>query len=248
MYRTTPSLFKEEKKMTDNGSKRMAIRPPPALNPEQLGLVQPWKDYVSCGLITELSVKWSPGGTCVSIDLAEHVKVPEGKPRNKLPPGLAKQYILDSGIAPTRAGTKPKNKEPKGQPLPVRSLCAEDFEEVGNLESRIKAVAMKLGSSVALGRIGSMKMNTSGATTFEDWWSSASADQKVRLVMDEKHLKSLSAAQTAILLTKLSEIGSPFHGPLPVKSENDETKAEGLSKEGQPPKSQKLKGKGPARK
>lgn len=215
--------------MSKNGNEG-AARAPPALNPEQLALVQPWKDFISRGLISELVARWTPGGTNVSISLGAHVPVPEGTGRTELPPGMARQFILDSGLAPQK-GKGPKNKETKGQPLPARSLCGDDAEDVDKLEARIKAVAMKLGSSVALGRIGSMQMNMHGSQTFEDWWSKASGDQKVKLVMDEKHWKGLSESSATIILSKLEEMPSPFHGPLPLKSlESDKSKAEGEKK------------------
>lgn len=207
-------------------------RAPPALNPEQVALVQPWKDFVSRGLISKLSVDFTPGGTQVSISLSDQVPVPQGG-RDLLPPGRAKQLILDSGLSSLKKGNQ-KNKETKGQPAPVRSLWAADADDVDNLETRIKAVAMKLGSSVALGRIGSLKMHFEGVQSFEDWWSLAQPDQKVKLVMDDKHWKATSAEQAAVILGKLGEVGSPFRGPLPIKSQNDK-KEEGQKKT-DPPK------------
>lgn len=225
--------------MGDND--RRAPRAPPALNPEQLGLTQPWKDFVSRGLITSLEVGFTPGGTNVAISLSDQVPVPEGTSRDKLPPGMAKQYILDSGLASLKKRGQ-GNKETGGQPLPVRSLCAADADDVGKLDARIKAVAMKLGSSVALGRIGSLKMMIDGVQSFEDWWSRAKPDNKVKLVMDDKHWKTLTSEQASIILGKLEHMSSPFRGPLPIKSEIDEKKAEGKN-EGEAPTKSKDKGK-----
>jgi len=211
-------------------SMKKAQRVPPALNPEQLGLVQPWKDFVSRGLVTDLSVTFTPGGTNVVITVAASVPVPDGTSRTGLPPGMARQLIIDSGLAPI--GKKAKAKEVV-QPLPARSITAADVEG-DNLEKRIVEVANKLGSSTALGRIGSMQMNLQGSTTFADWWSTSKNDQKVKLVMDDKHWKTLSEQQASKLLGKIGQMKSPFLGPIPVKSLDDKAEKEDQKKQERP--------------
>lgn len=208
-----------------------AVKAPSALNPEQLALTQPWKDFVSRGLVTEITVKFTPGGTHVVIALSEKIPIKDSLlDRKTLPPGLAKQIVLDSGLLPKKG--KSSNPGSKEEALPVRSICAKDVENSNTLEARIRAVAGKLGSSTALGRINSKKLHIQGVKTFQEWWSSASPEHKVQLVIDEKHLKSLTGEQLVILNEKLQSMESPFRGPLPQPT-SDDSAEEKENKEGE---------------
>jgi hypothetical protein len=208
--------------MSNETVARVAGRPSPALNPEQLLIVQPWKDYLSRGLIKTIKVEFTPGGTMVNVILADHVKTAEGIPRDIMPPGVAKQIILDSGLIPKGKGQGKKQEEP----LPVRSLCAKDAEDGSKLEERIKQVANKLGPSTALGRIGSKQLHIDGAKSFEEWWTKASSDWKSKLVMDQKHFDSMSPGQVKVILDKLGAIKSPFRGSFPEQSVDDSKEEE----------------------
>jgi hypothetical protein len=209
--------------LNETVANKAAGRPSAALNPEQLLIVQPWKDFLSRGLIKTLKVEFTPGGTMVNVTLADHVKVDENVSRDGMPPGVAKQIILDSGLIPQKGRGQGKKKE---EPLPIRSLCAKDAEDVSKLEERIKQVANKLGPSTALGRIGSKQLHIDGTTSFEEWWTKASPDSKSKLVMDQKHFDSMTTEQVKVILDKLGAIKSPFRGSFPEQSVDDSKEEE----------------------
>jgi len=198
-------------------TKDKAVRAPPALNPEQMALVQPWKDFVSLGLITAIKAEFTPGGTRIAIDISESIQ--DAVTRTGLAPGVAKQLIIASGLAPQKG--KNKGEKKKEEPLPARTLCGKDLEKASDFARRLKAVATKLGPSTALGRIGSLKMHIDNATSFEQWWRLSKPEEKSRLVMDKKHIDSLTEEESQKLSTLIEASESPFRGPFPDNSSNE---------------------------
>lgn len=209
--------------MVDNKDKA-GVRAPPALNPEQLALTQPWKDFVSLGLIQAITAKFTPGGTQVSVDISD--SIPDAKIRTGLAPGVAKQIIIASGLAPQK-GNKNGNGKKKEEPLPARSLCAKDVEKAANFVRRLKDVSNKIGPSTALGRIGSLKMHIDGVVTFEEWWAKAGSSERIALVTDKKHIDALDESESQKLKELIANVSeSPFRGPFPDNSLDNEKKEE----------------------
>lgn len=199
----------------NDGSKVGAARTPPALNPEQMALTQPWKDYVSRGLIT-INAVFAPTGTSIKISvISDAVKLPDGVSRTEAPPGIVRQALIDAGFS-----KKKKDDGKKSSPLPKRSLCARDLEVDGDLIGRIRSVADAIGATAAAGRIGSMQLYIDGCETFDDWWSKAKPGDKARLLMDEKNANALTSEQRSLIASKLGG-QCPFRGPVPTPKEEE---------------------------
>jgi len=199
-------------------------RLPPALNPEQPALTQPWRDFVSRGWVSSIGVTFTGGTTSVAFDLGPLVQVPDGTGRKAVPPGMAKHYIIESGLwSPvsqqrSKAGTKSD-----GVQLPKKSLVPKDFEDASSdddLRKRTAAVAAALTDTVARGRIGSLNMMRKGVETFDKWWAVAPADAMTRLVMDQKH--HLGLTDKDHLRFKKVVAKCPFRGPVPTPKEEEE--------------------------
>jgi len=192
---------------------------PPALDPERTAIVQPWRDFISRGLVEELTTTFKPGGMTVSVTLAEEVPLPTGqKARKNLPPGRAKEIILASGLVPKpsgrgRAGAPSKEAT---QPLPKRSLCMEDFSDNEKLLARAKEVAKAIGGASAAGRIGSLNLMIEGCNTFDSWWLKADPEDRIRLLSDQKHYDQFGTSEKrkGELIQK-----SPFRGSVPTPKE-----------------------------
>jgi hypothetical protein len=210
-------------KMTNNsrvsndgdGRPKGAVRAPAALNPEQMALVQPWKDLVLKGLVAKLTAEFTPGGTLVHVDLADHVAVPDGTGRKGLAPGIAKDLLDRAGFAVTR-GQKSSNQ--KEQPLPARSLSAKDLEKLDEFEKRARSVANAIGSTSAVGRVGSYRLEVEGATTLLQWWDGADPQMRLKLLMDKRHYESLSDDQVAIISDRIKGLSCPFRGSTLLRS------------------------------
>jgi len=208
---------------------KQAARAPPALNPEQVALVQPWKDWLSRGLVTKINLVMTPTGLTCHVNLAEHVPIPKESKHEGLPPGLAREYVNNSGLA--KKANKVGGVE-QVQPLPARSLDVRDIEKPETLEKRIVEVARKLTSTTAIGRIASRKMNIEGCTTFEQWWSKAASSWKARLVMDENKITALSEEHKKVLYGKIGAMNSPFRGPLSSNALGNQTRSEKKADQG----------------
>jgi hypothetical protein len=202
-----------------------------------MALVQPWRDFISRGLVETLSVEFKPGGMTVSVTLADEVPLPDGQKARKIPPGRAKEIIMASGLAPKPGGRgRVATSKEAAQPLPKRSLCTEDFEDNNTFLERVKAVAKAIGSASASGRIGSLGLAVSGLSTFEEWWEEASPDTRVRLLTDQKHYEQLSSSQK-----KKGELiqRSPFRGTVPTPKEEGHPEEEEEEEKPSPTSSQK---------
>lgn len=200
---------------------------PPALNPEQPNLTQPWRDFVSRGFLTGITVKFTGNATTVSFDLGPQVKTPEGQGREGLPAGMAKQFIIDSELWSPKGGkTKSGSTKEKVQ-LPKKSLVAIDFDasktDDKSLKARVTAVAEALTDTAARGRIGSLKFMRKDLDTFEKWWKAVPAPTKTRLLMDGKHHSALTGEDHARFASVITTC--PFRGPVPTPSEEEEEDA-----------------------
>jgi hypothetical protein len=185
--------------------------PPPALNLESPALVQPFKEYVSKGLVT-VKVTFSPMGCTVEC-------IPQGAIRREgegettvLPYGVIRERIEESGLASN--SKKRTGGRTQVQPQPLKSLCLEDFEDGNNerLKLRIRQVATALGPDVARSRIMTHKINSAGHDDFESWWSAADFSHRARLLVDERHAKKIGSEN----LKRLASLDypCPFRGPL----------------------------------
>jgi hypothetical protein len=197
----------------------------PALDPERMALTQPWRDYVSRGAILEMNAKFTPGGTQISVRLAQTIPVPEGIDRSSVPPGIAKQIIRSSGLFENQKAGGQKNPQ-KEQPFPTKSLCDRDFEEphVKRLQHRIAEIASAIGGTAAAGRIGSLKLYFEGADNFKKWWGKAPLKSKVALLTNKKNFDLLTPDQIALIEENLPE-QSPFRGAVPTPTEERDDEA-----------------------
>lgn len=190
-----------------------STRAPPALDLERPSLTQPWRSFVSQGLILGVTIEFSPTGTNVLCTID-----PErlGLKQAKVSAGIARQAIIDKGLwTPGKPGGK---KSVTKQELPKKSICKKDFEgNDASLLNRARSVANTIGDTTARGRVGSMGLARKGKNTFEDWWSGAGGKRKARLLADKKHYDSLSDEDLARLDKVLDEC--PFRGAVPPLEE-----------------------------
>jgi len=185
--------------------------PPPALDPENPGLTQPWKDFSSKGWIQDITIKKTPFGWNMTCQVAASVNTEAAGKDIAL--GVAKQLIVDAGLW-TPKGPKAKAGKDSENPLPKKSLVKDDFKDPGKLASRAAEVASALRDTTARGRIGSLKLMLEGVDTFEEWWRKAPPSSKVRLLMDEKHFKQLT--DTEHLRFSEVVVSCPFRGAVPA--------------------------------
>jgi len=202
---------------------------PPALNPEQPALTQPWRDFVSRGFITSIDVKFTGNATTVGFDLGPQVHVPEGQDRKGVPAGMAKHFIIESNLwSPKGGNNKGSGSKKESVQLPKKSLVPKDLKaaETGDedLRKRASAVAEALTDSVARGRIGSLKFMRKGVDSFEKWWAVVPPVVKTRLLMDGKHHASLAASDHARFASVVTTC--PFRGPVPTPTEEEEDEEE----------------------
>lgn len=197
---------------------------PPALNPEQPALTQPWRDFVSRGFITSIEVKFTGNSTNVAFGVGPLVRVPEGLPREGLPAGMAKHYIIESNLWSPKGIKQKTGSQKESVQLPKKSLVTRDLKAAEtsdeDLRIRASAVAEALTDTVARGRIGSLKFMRKGVDTFEKWWRGAPAEMKTRLLMDQKHHAAASQSDHI----RFAEVVTtcPFRGPVPTPSEEEE--------------------------
>jgi hypothetical protein len=213
--------------------------PPPALNPESVAVVQPYKDFISKGFITKLVIELKPMGTHVSCSVRDDLQNAGETNNTMIAVGDAKQRIIDKNLwTPGNKGSK-KVTADQSKISPKRSLCKEDLllsDE--KLIARALAVAKELGDTVARGRIGSLKFAVEGAKTFDDWWSGASIGEKTRLLTSKAHHESFTKEQHARLIKLLPQC--PFRGPLLTSSEEEEEEEVTASRTSTPSSSKAL--------
>jgi len=185
-------------------------RAPPALNVESPALTQPFKDYVSKGLV-KLFVEFGPLGTQVGCNPAGLIREEGETDVTRLPWGIIKQRVDAKGLGHQKKKTGGGG--PKTQPLPLKSLTSEDFEGSDNqLLQRIRAVSTAIGPDVARSRIMTHKLNVRDHDSFNEFWSTASAPVRAMLLMDKKHADKVS--QDGIAKLSSLEYPCPFRGSL----------------------------------
>jgi len=189
---------------------------PPALDPERMGLIQPYKTFVDHGWLT-LSIDFGANGTGIKTTL----KLPNSESEEVPGPLVAKEKIIEAGL------WKPRDRKIKGDakgpsnPSPSGSLCAKDLElDDEKLRARISAVAKAIGSDTARGRIGSLHLGAEGISSFDDWWAQANAPQRVRLLADGKHHKAIGAQGWMRISNLIAK--PPFRGAVPQPKEEEE--------------------------
>jgi hypothetical protein len=201
-------------------NKRESRPQPPALNIESPALTQPFKEFVSRGLV-EVHVLFGPLGTQVRCVPGPQIRESGEDESSFLPYGVVRQRIEAKGLATPRKG-RGQTSGKQNQPLPLKSLCEEDFNGSDDkLLARIRAVATALGPDVARSRIMTLQLNANGHDDFESWWQEAAASTRARLLVDKKH-----AAKIGDKMSKLSELSypCPFRGSLsPPQAETPET-------------------------
>lgn len=169
-------------------------------------------------------MKFTGNATFVGFDLGPLVKTPEGHGREALPAGMAKHFIIESGLwSPKKIGGSKADKKEAVQ-LPKKSLVPKDLKadetNDSDLKDRAVAVAEALTDTVARGRIGSLKYMRKGVDTFEKWWANAQPSMKTRVLMDGKHHAALTAADHARFASVVTTC--PFRGPVPTPTEEEE--------------------------
>jgi len=197
--------------------------PPPALNPENCALVQPYRDFVGRGFIRELRVKFTPLGIEVGVTLKSDLLKSGETDETLVAVADAKQRIIDAKLwTPGNRGkekaTTTENARPK------KSLIKEDFQDSDEkLAARALAVASANTDTTARGRIGSLKMMIEGVDTFEQWWSEAAPSEKSRLLADKRHHEMFTDEDHIRLDSVL--VRCPFRGSVPTPPKEEEEEA-----------------------
>jgi hypothetical protein len=194
--------------------------PPPALNPESAALLQPWKDFVSKGLISTLRVEFTPMGVTCSCTVSGSL-YKDTDPVGGIPLGEAKSRIIDAKLWTPRGAQGKVKDGPKENLLPKRSLVKADFsvDNIEKLPQRALAIASALGATTARGRIGSLKLMSEGVDTFEKWWIRADPVSKTRIFSDAKHHRDFTAQDHAAFAAVVP--GCPFRGSVPTPNPED---------------------------
>jgi hypothetical protein len=199
---------------------RVGPRAPPALDPERVALVQPYKDFVAKAWIIDFSLKITPSTTSMVVTLSPDIKT--DKPVKDIAAGVAKQIIIEAGLwTPGQRGVQ-KSSGNSGEQLPKRSLCKRDFDGTSDnaLKARISSVAKEIGDDRARGRIGSLRLMVEGVDKFAAWWKQALPNDKMRLLADKKAIDQLDP-QDILRFSRLTE-ECPFRGTVPTPSEEEE--------------------------
>lgn len=211
--------MQEASESKNNNMAVRGARAPPALDPERVGLTQPYKDFVAKGWIISVTVEITPGTTSVKMTLGD--KITKTQSKVDLAPGQAKEAIINEGLwSPGNKGKKNSAGNP-GEELPKRSLCKRDFE--GNdtaLQARVTSVAKEIGDERARGRVGSLRLMQDGVDKFDKWWANSSAESKIRLLADKKAIAKLEPDD--FLRFDRVITGCPFRGEVPTPSAEDE--------------------------
>jgi len=147
--------------------------------------------------------------------------VNKGKPLENISAGKARELIINSGLWTPR-GTKTKS-DAKEPARPKKSLIKDDFlDGPEKVKERALAIAKVLTSTVAKGRIGSLKLMIEGMNTFDKWWKHAPPSAKIKLFADAKHIATFEAGMDHSFAEAMGD-NCPFRGSVPTpKEEEDE--------------------------
>jgi len=216
-------MASEKVKGGSSGNGGKSRPPPPALNPESCALVQPYKDFIGRGFLSQLTVRFTPMGITVSCSVASSLLRSGETLETLIPLGDAKNRIIEKGLwSPGKPGGKKSGETSNVNALPKKSLCKDDFKENDDaVKARAIAVAAAIGDTTARGRIGSLDLMIEGVDTFEEWWSSAAAAEKTRLLSDKKHHDQFSESDHLRVVNLLGG-DCPFRGLVPTPSQEKE--------------------------
>jgi hypothetical protein len=187
-----------------------------AFDPGRPGLLQPWKDYVSRGLIS-VHAEFMPTGTTVFCKLLGAVadKCPSGFDVTRVPMGVARETIQTLGLD---KGSKPKKGEKaavKQPPRPIRNLQMDELKGNNNLlKSRISSVAKAIQGSVAYGRISSLGLLKEGVSSFESWWELATGLERLSTMIGKKDYEASPEEDQKEAVKYFETLNCPFRGPL----------------------------------
>lgn len=219
------------KNNNNTGVGRSGAKAPPALDPRNPALVQPFKRLVEEGFIRSIKIEFTPSGfTCGGVPDQRMIALPDSalQEGREYPLGILSALADKHNLIPLKgkAGKKATG-DTKSQPLPAKTLVKEDLSKTPQeLMARAIAVAKACGGASLVGRV-----RTSGAfngkvtITFKQWWDSATAVDRVKALVIPSKLKEFT-----------SEDISRFSGPMPcpfrgiaefrVHEDNDEEEEE----------------------
>jgi len=185
-----------------------------ALDPRAPLLCQPFKRLVEEGIITELSVSFTPTGYGVSGTASERLVGVTGSGLNTTDryPVARLAQVAELGNLIPKPGKKGKG---VAQPqLPAKTLCKEDFKDgvsTARLQQRANAVASAVGGGPLVGRVRSAgRFTGTESQSYQDWWTGASPEDRALSLCQGRHLSSLTEPEKA----KLVPLQCPFRGTL----------------------------------
>jgi len=196
-----------------------------ALDPLAPVLGQPWKRLVEEGFITELVVKFTSSGVNAQGKPDTRVCAVEGSGLVEgqfTPLGLIKAAADKGNLIPRRQNKNGPSGSVSGTPLPAKTLVKSDFGGTdAELLGRARKVAQACGGQTLVGRVRSSNAFDGKVTTsFQDWWASASAEKRVKALVQPRHMSELSKDDT----NRLAKMECPFRGTadFAVADEEDE--------------------------
>jgi hypothetical protein len=187
-----------------------------AFDPRNPSLVQPFKRLVDEGFISELVAKWTPMGIISYGKAAQKLADVEDSGLNTTDeyPLAILARVAEKGDVIPRPGKAKKTGGTPQQALPAKSLCKEDLKPektAASIQARANAVARASGGAPLVGRVRSKNRFLGHSTTsYQDWWETASADDRALSLCQGKHYASLTDEEKA----KLAGLQCPFRGTL----------------------------------
>lgn len=183
-----------------------------ALDPLRPGLLQPWKDYVTRGLIT-IKVEFSPTGTLVFCTALRDLAIPEGIDPERIPLGIARECIKAANLDGSNKGKK--GGQQKAPPKPLRNLRVDEFnEDTETLTARIRAVAQRIAGNTAYGRISSQNLLKEGVTDFQSWWDASTARERAMVFILAKDIETADSDTLSRIDEVFRSSRCPFRGTL----------------------------------
>jgi len=198
-----------------------------ALDPLAPVLGQPWKRLVEEGFITELVVKFTSSGVQAQGKPDDRVCKVEGtglKVGEFSPLGMIKAAADKGNLIPRRQTKNGPSGSVPGTPLPAKTLVKSDFGGTdAELLGRARKVAQACGGQTLVGRVRSSNAFDGKVTTsFSDWWASASAEKRVKALVQPRHMGELSKEDTV----RLANLECPFRGTADFVVADDEDEDE----------------------
>jgi len=208
-----------------NGSAAPKARP--ALDPLSPALTQPFKDLVGKGVISALTVTFTPMGVSVSAKASQQladVKDSGVNTTDSFPVAKLLALAESSGLH-TRPGKKNGSAKGPTEVKPQKSLVAEDMKlSVSALQKRCNEIAAACGGGPLVGRVRSEgAFKASETQTYRQWWDSASPKLRLLSLTEGKRRGAFDLEQ----LGSLGEIQCPFRGTLEFIVANDDDDSDG---------------------